>query len=64
MMHSKPTQLLCRHLINYCVNTRGVTGGVGSTAGEASEGPYRGVVPWDGRLFGPLSPGVALGIQV
>ena len=24
-MQSKPTQLLCRHLINYCVNTRGVT---------------------------------------
>ena len=28
MMHSKPTQLLCRHLINYCADTRGVTGGV------------------------------------
>ena len=26
MMHSKPTQLLCRHLINYCTDTRGVTG--------------------------------------
>ena len=24
-MHSKPTQLLCRHLINYCADTRGVT---------------------------------------
>ena len=28
-MHSKPTQLLCRHLINYCADTRGVTLGVG-----------------------------------
>ena len=25
MMQSKPTPLLCRHLINYCANTRGVT---------------------------------------
>ena len=25
MMHSKPTQLLCRHLINYGADTRGVT---------------------------------------
>ena len=24
-MHSKPTQLLCRHLINYYADTRGVT---------------------------------------
>ena len=24
-MHSKPTPLLCRHLFNYCANTRGVT---------------------------------------
>ena len=28
MMQSKPTPLLCRHLINYCANTRGVTHGV------------------------------------
>src|SRR6185436_3963561 len=25
MMHSKHTQLLCRHLFNYCADTRGVT---------------------------------------
>ena len=25
-MHSKHTQLLCRHLFNYCAHTRGVTG--------------------------------------
>jgi hypothetical protein len=25
MMHSKHTQLLCRHLFNYCADTQGVT---------------------------------------
>ena len=26
MMHIKYTQLLCRHLFNYCADTQGVTG--------------------------------------
>ena len=36
-------------------------GGVCSTAGEASEGPYRGVGPWAERVCGLFRPGEDFG---
>ena len=59
MMHSKPTQLLCRHLINYYADTRGATaatrvlaapgGHTGMPAGKGCPriaGAGRGCCPW------------------
>ena len=36
-------------------------GGVGSTAGEASEEPYRGAGSWAECVFGPFTSGVVFG---
>ena len=68
-MHSKPTQLLCRHLIKYCADTRGVTAGVAreqAVRRGGRSGPARGEGgpgPGEGRSSGagPAGPRVAGG---